>query len=263
MNKLLTYFFYFTDYLKHGDLLSVITSVKYIISKTSHKTDRTIKTSVGKFYCRKETNDFQFANLYYEWDVKKYILKELNNFSLFIDAGACIGEYCILLAKKSKKCIAFEPVPSNLNALTRNKELNNLQNIIRIFPFGLGAENYKSNFIFNSVNTGASKITSEKSKNSEVVEIKKFDDFFHELNIRKNEKVLMKFDVEGMEVEAIMGATEFIRLFPHVILIIEDKHSGEEKIIKQLEKIATFEIERIDKFNLAAKKIRNFGSEKD
>jgi FkbM family methyltransferase len=249
--------YYLTDYLKHGDLLSVISSVKYISNKTSHRSDRIIKTSVGKFFCRKKTNDFQFANFYYEWNVKKYILTQLNSFSVFIDVGACVGEYCILLARKSKKCFAFEPVPSNLNALTRNIELNNLQNKVHIFPFGLGATNYKTYFIFNPVNTGATKMTSEKLKNTDIAEIKKFDDFSQELNIKKNEKILIKFDIEGMEVEAIQGATEFIRFFPNIFLIIEDKHSGEENVLKTLKKIAVFEVARIDNYNLTAKKIRN------
>ena len=66
MTKVLTYLRYLTDYLKHGDFLSVLSAFKYILTGTSHKKDRIIITSIGMFFRRKNTNDFQFANYYYE-----------------------------------------------------------------------------------------------------------------------------------------------------------------------------------------------------
>jgi len=75
-----------------------VASVKYVLNKSSHSSGRTITTSAGTFFCRKNTNDFQFANYYYEWGVKKFILKRIDEFSVFIDAGACVGDYSILMA---------------------------------------------------------------------------------------------------------------------------------------------------------------------
>ena len=120
MRKTLTYLLYLSDYLKHGDFISVISSVKFLLKKTgSHSKDRIIRTSLGKFYCRKNTNDFQFANYYYEWAVKKFILKNINEYTYFVDAGSCIGDYCVFLSKYKLKCIAFEPVPDNYASLVR------------------------------------------------------------------------------------------------------------------------------------------------
>ncbi|MEI7662523.1 MAG: hypothetical protein WCK34_10005, partial [Bacteroidota bacterium] len=76
MKKLKTYSRYFFDYLKHGDFLSIVASIRYLVNKTSHKNDRIIRTSIGKFYCRKNTNDFQFANWGYEWGVKQFLLAQ-------------------------------------------------------------------------------------------------------------------------------------------------------------------------------------------
>ncbi|MEI8112093.1 MAG: FkbM family methyltransferase [Bacteroidia bacterium] len=258
MNKILTYSRYLFDYLKHGEWGSIFASLKYIVNKSSHQSDRIIETSVGTFFCRKNTNDFQFANLYYEWGVKKFILKRLAEFSVFIDAGSCIGEYCILLAKKDKKCFAFEPVSDNIHTFEKNITLNGLQNKIRIFPFGLGEDNYQSGYFFNPVNTGDSKINKVSDHGQNTAEIRKLDSMIADLAIDPDESIFMKLDIEGMEAEGIRGATEFIRKYPKLTLIIEDKHSGKNPIRDALNEIAVFEYGPVDEFNMYAKKIRNF-----
>jgi len=255
LNKILTYSRYLFYYLKHGDWRSVIASVNYVINKSSHRSDRTIETSIGKFYCRKNTNDFQFANLYYEWGVKKFILKRLDDFSVFIDAGSCIGEYCILLAKKNKKCFAFEPVEDNIHSFEKNLELNGLQNIIKILPFGLGEENYQTSYLFNPVNTGASRITNVPALGQNIAEIRKLDSIIPDLAIHTDEYIFMKLDIEGMEAEAIRGAAEFIKKYVNLTLIIEDKHTGQTPIKDALSEIAAFEFGRVDEYNIYAKRI--------
>ena len=87
MNKLYTYFMYFLEYLKHKDILSIIASVNYLLFKKSLRTDRIIKSSIGTFFCRRNTNDFQFANYHYEWGVKKFILKRAKEFTFYIDGS--------------------------------------------------------------------------------------------------------------------------------------------------------------------------------
>lgn len=257
MKKLWTYFLYLTDYLKHGDWKSVVASMKYVLNKSSHRSDRTITTSAGTFFCRKNTNDFQFANYYYEWSVKKFILRHVNEFSVFIDAGACFGEYCIILAKLNKQCFALEPMADNIKALKTNIQLNNLQHRIKLIPYGLGDDNYQASYFFDPVNTGASRVNKASSRNSGV-EIKKLDSLLTELNIGPEESILIKFDIEGMEPEAIRGATKFISMYNRLMFIIEDKHSGHDSIKNALSEIAVFEFGRVDRLNIYAKKIRNF-----
>ena len=80
MKKLKTYFWYLVEYLKYGDFLSIIASARYLFNKSSHRRDRVIRTSIGTFFCRKNTNDFQFANFHYEWGVKKYLLDHKKDF---------------------------------------------------------------------------------------------------------------------------------------------------------------------------------------
>jgi len=258
LRKLITYSRYFYDYLKHGDLKSVIASIKYVVKHSSHTSDRIITTSAGTFFCRKNTNDFQFANYYYEWGVKKFILNHIHEFSVFIDAGACIGEYCIILAKFDKKCYAIEPMAKNINALEMNLKLNGLKDKIKVFPYGLGNSNDQVSFQFNPINTGASLIIREKTLNNSYVEIRTLDSLIGDLEIDENESILIKLDVEGMEPEAISGASRFIRLYSCLMFIIEDKHSGKSAIISALNETAIFEFGRVDNLNMYARKIRNF-----
>ena len=255
IKKLKTYSMYFFEYLKHGDLLSIVASVKYLTKKTSHSKDRIIKTSIGTFFCRKNTNDFQFANFKYEWGVKKYLLDNRHKYTVFIDGGACIGDYCVLLSRYDILCFAFEPIIENYNVMAENLRLNNLTGDVMAFPFGLGAKNEHVAFIFNPVNTGASHYAANSQKTDCEAEIRTFDSLLPIMKIKPEEHILVKLDIEGMEPEAIRGAKEFIRNYPNIIFVLEEKHTGEELIRKALNEIAEFEYGIVDEFNIFARKI--------
>ena len=255
MKKLSIYLRYLLEYLKFGDFISVAASVKYVVNHTSHRNDRIIKTTVGTFFCRKNTNDFQFANYAYEWSVKKYVLDHRQEYSVFIDGGACVGEYCILLSNQNIRCFAFEPVKDTFDVLTKNLELNNLSSVVKAFPFGLGEKNMQVKFVYNSVNTGASHIATGSTSGDFLVEIRTFDSLLPELNISPDDHILFKLDVEGMEPEALLGATDFIQRYKHITFVMEDKHSGEDSIKNTLNAIAPFEFGIVDEFNIFARKI--------
>lgn len=255
MNKIITYTRYFLSYLKNKDFGSIKASINFLLKRPTHKTDRIIESSIGNFYCRKNTNDFQFANYYYEWSVKKKVLELLPQFTIFIDGGACTGDYSILLAKKGVRCFAFEPVHETFRVLKKNLELNDLNQIVKAYPFGLGNALENARFEINAVNTGASHKTLKTSGNQEIVEIRTFDSILPELDIRPEDSILMKLDVEGMEVEALQGAKSFIRDYPNVTLIVEMKHCGPRLIEEALLSIAPFACKKLDAYNLIATRI--------
>jgi len=255
MNKIITYTRYFLSYLKNKDFGSITASIHFLTKRPTHKTDRIIQSSIGSFYCRKNTNDFQFANYYYEWSVKKKVLELLPKFSIFIDGGACTGDYSILLAKKGVRCFAFEPVHDTFRVLKKNLELNDLLDKVKAYSFGLGNALENTRFEIDTVNTGASHKTSKTAGNQEIVEIRTFDSILPELDIRPEDSILMKLDVEGMEVEAIEGAKSFIRDYPNLTLIVEMKHCGPRLIDEALNSIAPFACEKLDAYNLIATRI--------
>lgn len=67
----------------------------------------------------------------------------------------------------------------------------------------------------------------------------------------------MKIDVEGMEINVIEGAINFLKAFPNILIVMETIHSGEGKIKSLLNSIVDFEYYKIDHFNMAAKKINH------
>jgi len=253
--KLITYYRYFYEYVKHGDLLSIIASLRYLINRTSHKKDRIIQTSIGTFFCRKNTNDFQYSNYRYEWGVKQFLLDNIKNYNVFIDGGACVGEYCILLTKLGISCIAFEPVIANYKVLTKNLELNNMSDKVLAFSIGLGDREMQAPFYFNPINTGASHIITDGRPADCFVEIRTFDSLLPRLGLKSEDRILCKLDIESMEPDAIRGAAGFIRNFPNITFVAEGKHSGDDIIKKELTAITGFEFGIVDPYNIYAKKI--------
>jgi FkbM family methyltransferase len=252
--KINTYFWYFYEYIKHGDLHSIVASARYLIYKKSHSNDRIVTSSVGKFFCRKNTNDFQFANFRYEWGVKRFILSRIHEYSVFVDAGSCIGAYAILSAKKNLRTIAFEPVESNYQVLVKNLTLNNLADEVLAFKVGLGDQHKLVQFNFNQVNTGASHVGTVGQQHGCEVELRTFDSLLPELNLDPKQNILFKLDVEGMEIEALQGATNFLRQYPNITLVVEEKITGQARIKNFLDGLGTFEYGMIDRYNMFARK---------
>jgi FkbM family methyltransferase len=257
MKKLITYIRYFYDYIVHGDFVSIMNSITYVLFKKSHPKDRIVMTRIGTFYCRKHTNDFQFANYYYEWGVRRYLLRNIRNFDVFIDGGACTGDYSVMLSNLGIRCIAFEPVKTNFEVMLQNLALNNLSDKVLAYELGLGEVPGKIGFNFNPVNTGASHIARNTREYDFVVSIQKFDNIYKELGLKPTDRIFFKLDIEGMEAEAIKGSREFIREFPFITFILEDKHTGQNPITMSLLDEALFEFGAVDEFNIFAKKTGN------
>jgi FkbM family methyltransferase len=255
LRKINTYFWYFIEYVRHGDFRSIVASARYLISKKSHSKDRIIQTSIGKFFCRKNTNDFQFANLRYEWGVKRFFLDHIQEYSLFVDAGSCIGIYAILSTKYNLPCIAIEPVAANFDVLMKNLELNHMTGKVRAFQLGLGNEHKVVKFNFDQVNTGASRFDNNSTDGNCQVELRTFDSLLPELSIHKYDNILFKLDVEGMEAEALQGAEDFIRSCPRITFVLEEKFTRRNQIKSILDKYGKFEYGTVDQYNIYARKL--------
>ena len=255
MGKIGTYAHYFQDYLKNGDLKSIVQSINYIISGKSNGSDRIIKSSIGTFYCRAGSIDFQYANDTYEAKIKSLIKEKLKEgYHYFFDIGACIGEHSINAAKHGAKVYAFDPVPQNFKVLCKNIELNQLEDSITAFNFGLGEKEYLAFFEYNPVNTGMSKRVNHSTEIS--AEVKTLNRVFNELNLDEDVSVTLKIDVEGMEADVIEGALAVFAHLKKLFIIFEDKHSSLPAIIQQLDSIGNFKYSRIDKYNMSALKLK-------
>ena len=253
--KMLTFLRYIKDFLKHQEYRFIFIAIRYWILGRPQKEDLMYRSSLGTFLTRKGTQDFMFANYAYEWNVKRFILKHHQKFNIFIDIGTNIGTYSFLLARKGLKCFAFEPVKENYEALLINIQINNMQASIQPFNFGLGDRDYNADFIYDPVNTGASHLAHNGDKGiHEQCYLWSFDSVYPSLNLLKEDRIFVKMDVEGMEIEVLNGARKFLTEFPNVFLIMESIHSGEMAIKNALLKNGDFEFYKVDHFNFASKK---------
>lgn len=134
------------------------------------------------------------------------IKKELRNGMNILEIGANIGYYVLLESKHigSGKIYALEPDPRNLNLLTINVYLNNLQDQVKIYPYATGNSNKKIDFYFSDC-YNLSGMVSKTNKRIKVKMIR-IDDFFY-----KKEINFLRMDVEGYEFKILKGAKELLK----------------------------------------------------
>ncbi len=245
---------YLSDNLSNGEWRLIWISFKYLLFKQSNSKDMVIQTNIGRFHIRKNTIDFKLANSAYELSVLEKFKTLLPICNLFIDVGANIGTYSMIAAGLKVNCIAFEPILSNFKSLEKNIELNNYKDFIQAFMFGLSDKNEVAKFNFDPLKPGASSIHPHKRMGEVIqVQLEKFDNL-KLAAVDAIENILIKIDIEGMELNAIRGMKNTLRENKNIYLIIETKHSGEQNIKKLLKEFGNFKFENIDEFNMLAVK---------
>ena len=245
------YLKYTIESLKTGGFKLFFISLKYfLLKKTPNKNIKINNSEMGMYLCRKKTTDFMYSFFSYEYKIKTYIKSSIKEFDVFIDIGACIGDYSIWLSKNKLKCFAFEPNKDNYDCLTNNIKLNHLEKSIKTFNYGLGSKSEKVTFQTHPNNKGYSgKYASFKDSIKQEVEIKMFDDIFETLDLNYNHSVIVKIDVEGMEAEVIAGARKFFSNAKKILLIFES-HTRANETIEELKKITSIQQIELDELNM-------------
>jgi len=168
-----------------------------------------------------------------------------------VDLGAWVGPYSLLFAhlvSPSGIVYAFEPDPVAREELIFNLKINNLQNV-KVIPKCVGDYDglaiLKSNRPGNSVSS-ISRYGDEKVKWSETVDIVTLDSYFSSRQAIHG----IKIDVEGSELEVLIGARKLLRQFrPWVLCEYEGQYqkdlAGQLKMLAQI-KSELGECEEID-----------------
>lgn len=254
LNRIEVYSLYLLEYIRYGEWKCVLDAIAYMITKKSYSKGRRIKSRLGIFETRPYSLDFQHVNYAYELSIKRFIERE--NFTVFFDIGACLGEFSIWLAGKGKKCITFEPVSYSYNMIQRNIHLNKVEHNVQLFKCGLGAQHAEAHFELNSTNPGSNRRVEQPGKDTEVFIINTLDELMPSFNLLPTDKLLIKIDVEGMELEMLAGAQQLINNFDDIVMIIEEKFSGEHNIRQGLSKMGNWEFCQLDEHNIYARKIK-------
>ena len=170
-----------------------------------------------------------------EVELFKKLLKKCDR---FINVGANVGYYVCLAAKAGKPITAFEPLQSNLKILYKNLSQNKWLSEIEIFPIAIGSK-VQLNKIYG-FGTGASLI--KKWANSDTYHYKYAPTSTLDNCISqrfKNEKLLIIADIEGFELEMLLGAKKILSIEPKPNWIIEisfDEHMPENIKYKKAKK---------------------------
>lgn len=251
-SKYSVYARYFFEYVRHGDFRSLGASLKYVFTHQLPQESYETSSGMGKFLIRKNTTDFQFINYAYEKSIKDYLRQNLDTFDVFIDVGACIGEYCIWLAKEGKHCVAIEPV--NHKGLTDNVAMNGLTGKIDVFACGVGEK--KERVFFNILDgvTSSSHVARD-SRQEPNVDIDLLDNIMASVTLPPNARVIMKLDVEGMEPEVIKGASQFIASCKDLRVIYEHFVEDDFRNDKSLLEVSKFSFSNLDSANRIATKL--------
>jgi FkbM family methyltransferase len=166
-----------------------------------------------------------------EFEDMMFALHLLEKDDVFIDVGANVGVYSIMLsAEKQANSFAFEPIPETFKILETNVKINNLENKIKIFNIGLGKERNKIKF-FSNLDVSNHVISNQEVTGENVItlDISPLDD----LSI--SEPVCMKIDVEGFEMEVLKGANSLLKSKSLNAIIIELNGSGLKYGVKDID----------------------------
>lgn len=253
VSKYGTYFRYLFEYIRFRDFKSLKASWNYLFRGIPPAGSWKAKSRLGTFNIRKGTNDFLFINYAYERKVRDYLEREHSKITCFIDIGACIGEFCVWLARKGVRCIAFEPV--NYEAAKNNIELNGVSDKVTLYNLGLGNKEKKVFFDVKQVVTSSSHVDKTRIDQPGNIQISTLDTVLPEGTFSENDNIVIKLDVEGMELEVLEGAENMLRTVRNLSVIFEHTVSGNDEIKEKLLQTGNFEFVAIDGVNTLAKKI--------
>lgn len=148
---------------------------------------------------------------YYE-PFQSDILVELGKKSHhFFDIGANMGFYSIALASENPqlKVESFEPQPHVFDLLSANVSLNQVSSQIKLDNIGLGnSKDELTMYIPKFTGTGGGSFMNLHSEEGEATQIKVCVNLLD--NVAKTQPDLIKIDVEGNELNVILGARKII-----------------------------------------------------
>jgi FkbM family methyltransferase len=173
-----------------------------------------------------------------------------HNVDTFIDVGANLGVYSIMLATHIKKLqvLSFEPVVRNYNQLCANIFVNNVNR--RVIPMNQALSDTKStvSIQIDPCSTGVSTIPqehteSERSSYTETEEIQcvVFDDEY----AYSDKRLFIKIDVEGYEKQVLQGMRKTLQQNKVILQVEVLSDDRGEEITKDLQTLGYRSIGRI------------------
>jgi FkbM family methyltransferase len=185
-----------------------------------------------------KTKPIPFDSLYIPWIYKEIyfdgIYMDIFNQKkdmVVIDVGANIGVVTQYMRQFAKKLYAIEPSREHFQALERNKEFNEWDNV-EVFNLALADKDGEMMLNHFDKNRTCHSLTNDYKDGGEMVKTMAFDTFFKENNIKEVDFV--KFDVEGAD-DMILRSKGFEAVAPKIKAIeVEFHHDTWPELVKYM-----------------------------
>jgi FkbM family methyltransferase len=162
-----------------------------------------------------------------EWEAEEIeaFLALVKTHDAVLDIGANVGFYSCLAARCGKPTVAFEPSSRNLNFLYRNLWENQFSDV-EIFPLGLGGHRGLGRIYgFGGIASFVPDWAQARESQSVLVPLTTLDTVV--AGRFKNQRLLIKMDVEGFEMDVLAGALETLDRDPKPTWLVEILLGGE------------------------------------
>lgn len=137
---------------------------------------------------------------------------------VFLDVGANFGLYTVFLLRRCpavRRVYSIEPQVRNLHQLAANLLLNGLSHQVEVFPVGASSRKGTVEFLENAEkSTGTSRIAATAPASTKMhkfnpvnIQVDRLDDVIPTLT---GQRLAIKVDVEGHELEALKGARRIL-----------------------------------------------------
>jgi FkbM family methyltransferase len=144
---------------------------------------------------------------HYEAEVESALSKLITRDTTFVDVGANVGYFTILCSKSARTVYAFEPVPAVFERLSKNIRLNDLGNV-RAFQLAVSKERTRLELFESKVSPGHDSTVKRFEHDTSIfVEAVSLDDAIDP----SARDIVMKVDVEGSEMDVLLGALGLMR----------------------------------------------------
>ncbi len=196
----------------------------------------------------------------HEFHDMSFLLHFLRKEDCFADVGANIGSYTILASGHvGAKSMSFEPVPSTFQWLSKNIDINNINNLVYAYNNGIGS---KDDILFFTKNYDTVNHVVMNQENADVTAVNVYSlEHFTKLH---STPILIKIDVEGFETEVLNGMQNLLEDENLKAIIIELNGSGgrygyDEKLIHSKLLNAGFCPVNYDPFSRQIHNLNEFG----
>jgi FkbM family methyltransferase len=169
-----------------------------------------VRNRDGLFYCRKGKDDDAIATEAFEFPLRT-CFEEFKQ-GTFVDVGANIGKYTIMLGKQigdRGRVVSIEPHPECYEVLKLNIELNGLENVSALNRACWNESAELDLYTASGLSTsGSHSVKKRVSHRSIRARCARLDDVLRDLRVDTAD--FIKIDVEGAEAEVLEGAQQTI-----------------------------------------------------